>query len=411
MSTRQMYEIINKLKIIFDDQTIETMMKYKHQLKVICTYIFAYKYIIIGNCIITFTLSFIMNILNITEHISHLLYILSFIMSAIYFMFNGVTIYILINEWKKNIDNKINELWDLVTEISLKNSRILKEYNSVYLYHKKDILASCIDNYRMGKVNIDNKNIDEYVKYVMATDATNKLQNNEWLSLSIKRIMHNITLCYYLSFMTNNDELEMKQGTFYLNTRMESISNKRNRKIETLLNVLPIHSKTEFYETWNIVKINDTNKMITLLPCKWIMNEYREMFKYFFAVKYFNNIYTTFDKDYNDLENVVNKLCIAIQHIFRRQYITLPTYTIDIMNMLNVVMILVINVLCASINNFSLMTILQSMIINITINTILLCINNISNKLNEPYMNTHDIMVTDSTFEKMFSEMKLLTIN
>src|SRR6185503_2773941 len=109
----------------------------------------------------------------------------------------------------------------------------------------------------------------KYVSYILKNDATERMESYEWIRNSIDRINKYIRLCYYLSFINSNDNLEIRQNNIYVNINTESI-----------INNIPLEYKYELMNVADNIDKNASNKLLVIVPCKWIIYEYRNIFRY-----------------------------------------------------------------------------------------------------------------------------------
>ncbi len=306
-------------------------------------------------------------------------------------------------------------------QLSMKNYRLMREYREIYHYHHGDILNQCVDKYKNGQMYYSENDIDNdlksYVQYVLQNDNINKMESYEWIQESINRIHHYIQMCYYLSFIGPSDVLEMKLNLIYVNLATESILNKRNRKLEKIINQISDDYKLELYTIWSNTDKHYSNKILTQVPCKWIMYEYRKIFRYLYCTKYFNHIYTSFDKDYTEFEHIVFELCQTLGYLFRENSDThyLSHSSINFfVSMSDLWIILLDNFV--TINLITYFTIEGSLIIpglllflfyffsHTVVREIINMIKKIDNKMNDP----QDLEHVDSIIETVFNEMKVM---
>lgn len=331
---------------------------------------------------------------------------ISAIIGFIYSILSGVYLFKVIGAWDSSIKSGILKFWNLCTQLAIKNYRLMREYREVYQHHYNDIIARCFDKDAETK---------KYVEYVMKNDATEKMENYDWIRITIEHVNQYIKLCYYLAFVQSNDCLELRQDNIYVNIKTESVLNKRNRKLEILMNEIPIEYKHELVTSWNNIDKTQSDKMLILIPCKWIMYEYRNMFRYLHCAKYFKNIYGSFDKDYTEIESIVYEMCSVLQDVFRRDTIYVPHAFLSLFCMLSDTLLIVldnfiaINIISCFVSTGSLFV---PVIISCVMHSILYCIIiSISKSIDEikkPLIHCTDLENIDKKIETIFNEMKVL---
>lgn len=352
---------------------------------------------------------------------------ISMMMGLIYTVMSGVYIFKVIHSWEKSIKNGLLTFWNLCTELSIKNYRLMREYKEVYQYHYGDVTARCGEKMSEkrfvstgGKHTIldnDDRNaeIKKYVDYVMRNDPSEKMETYDWIRISVERVNQYIKLCYYLSFVEPSDTLELRQDNIYVNVGTQSALNKRNRKLEMIMNEIAIDYKHELVSAWINLDKRHSDKMLMIIPCKWIIYEYREMFRYLHCAKYFKNIYSSFDRDYTDIEILVHKLCTVLQDIFRRDTIYLPESFLSLFNMLTDTLLLVldnfiaINTLhCFFTSGSVIIPVLVSCLMHVIVYCVVLGISKSIDEIKNPLKECVDLESIDHKIETIFNEMKVV---
>jgi hypothetical protein len=348
--------------------------------------------------------------------------IIIFAVGSIYSILTSIYLFTIIGMWRSKIVDGIEKLRDNAIELAIKNYRLIKEYREVYHHHYGDILSRCTDRYNKGQIGqikhndtLDETNKDEsikeYVKFVLKNDVSERLESYEWIRASINRINKYIKLCYYLSFIKQTDEMEIKHNKkISLNIVSESVLNKRNRKLESILNEIPNHYKNELIYAKNNLDNIDSGSLV-YIPCKWIVCEYRDIFRYLMCAKYFNKIYSSFDQDYMEIENTVNRLCTSIQKLFRREYV-LPQPLIDLHSIISDCLIFTIdNFMALNLLNsfFTSGAIIVPILGSIIFHIILICavsgIKDMITKTQKVIDQKDDLETMDKDIENIFNEM------
>lgn len=369
------------------------------------------------------------------------IFFMTFFISLIYCVYTGVYLLKVVDRWDIQLNDGIVKLRDACIDISIKNYRLLREYREVYHYHYGDVLGQCIDRYKNGDIkSIDTtkNNIDEsidsistintvknYVDFVLNNDPVEKLESYEWFRSSIEKINKYVKLCYYLSFLKSNDILNLNNnGVLHVNIASDSVLNKRNRKLENALNHIPIDYRHELVSAWNMIDKNMSYDVVVFLPCKWILYEYRNIFRYLYCAKYFKLIHKSFDKDYPEIEKSIKDICTSLQKIFSidgRDCNYIPHYFRNLYDMLTDIMILLTdNFVALSLVNCVIMTssffslpifvslaiITHTMVICI-LSSVQLMIKNVGCIID----NTENLENMDGRVESIFNEMNVILLD
>ena len=329
----------------------------------------------------------------------------------------GVYLNKVIGSWESSIRSGLLKFWNLCTQLSIKNYRLMREYREVYHHHYGDIKKRCSDKFDSNNRNEKESDAElkKYVDYVISNDGTERMETYDWIRIAIERINKYIKLCYYMSFIESGDCLELKQDNIYINVETQSTMNKRNRKLELMINEIPIDYKHELINAWTNLDKRQSDKMMIIIPCKWIMYEYRNMFKYLHCAKYFKNIYSSFDKDYTEIESVVYELCAVLQDIFRRDTIYLPASFLSMFNMLTDTLLLILDnfiainiVSCFFTSGAILMPLIMSAVIHITVYCVILSITKSLDDIKNPLKECTDLENIDNKIETIFNEMRVM---
>lgn len=352
----------------------------------------------------------------IVSSLSVLLYwinIITTLVSSIFIVMLSIYLYILISSWNISINNNLIRFWDLCTQISIKNYRLLREYKEVYDYHYSDIKKKITDN----KTNIK-KDIESYVTYVLDNDASERMDSYEWVENLIYKICNYIKISYYLSFIRPSDKIELINNDIRINIKTDYVLNKRNRKLEETINNIPREYKIELLKAWSLTDRNESNGFLTIIPCKWITYEYRNLYRYLHCAKYFKYIYSGFDKDYAEIENIVGEICQILNNIFRRDTVYIPISfikaieVISDMFMYTIDNFIAINLLSNIYNTGSLIV---PLFFSIIFHIMLVCIKNILtdmiNQIKNPLDTSDNLLNIDQRIETIFTEMNAIITN
>jgi len=353
--------------------------------------------------------------------ISHLCIFLG----LLYCVCTGIYLIRIINRWDVQLNDGFIKFRDACINLSIKNYRLLKEYREVYHFHYNDILKQCISKYKTGEIkgiggiNGNDASIDDslnsYVNFVLCSDPTEKLETDEWMKHIIDRINRYIKLCYYLSFLKRTDQISIDKEKIFVNIVSESILNKRNRKLESTMNCIPLDYKNELVNTWNTINSTNTNDLMIVLPCKWIVYEYRNMFRYLYCAKYFKQIHNVFDKDYQEIENIVKELVHHLQKLFSKDE-ALPDSFKTFYSMLSEVLIFMLDNFIALTLAASVFTgsFLVPIIIGLITHTIMVCtIGSVQEMIDTTTIKnlincTQDLESVDGRIETIFEEMRII---
>ncbi len=327
----------------------------------------------------------------------------------------------IISSWNQKINNGFSEFGRQCTKLAMINYRLLKEYREVYHFHHEDLLEQCTEKYKDGQLNIckNDEDIIKYVKYVLNNDSCNKMEGYEWINSIVGKVYHYVQLCYYLSFIGPNDELELKQNSIYINIETDSIMNRKNRKLEKIINQIPLEYKYELMNAWSHTDKYNSERILTIVPCKWIMYEYRNLFRHLLCAKYFKQIYSAFDKDNAEIEQTIFNICQSIKEIFKTSTKVLPIPFINLFNIVANLFLLVLDNFVAisivvSFHDSYVFSIGSSLImygiILSVFNGFIGAINDINMGL-DPWIGLQDIETLDCEFETVFNEMKTLTFD
>ena len=368
----------------------------------------------------------VMGMSNIHQWIS----IITMFFGLIYVMFSGIYISRVITEWNMQNNDGFNKFRETCISLSIKNYRLMKEYREVYHFHYGDVFNRCIDRYKNGELksisshelNKSNNDSDvilkDYVKFVLHNDSTEKLESYEWIQSIIEKTIHKyFKLCYYLSFLKSNDKLSFNQNIIYVNIGSDSVLNKRNRKLESIMNAIPLDYKHELIGAWNMLDKKLSHDVMINIPCKWIIYEYRNMFRYLYCAKYFKLIHSSFEKDYIDIENHVQKINNMLHQlisckinnpkVFTQLYGIVSNITLFIFD--NFVALNLIS--CIFTTGAIVMPIILAMIMQLIIVCTISSISSLASDVESSINGTDNLENLDEKIEAIFDEMEVILID
>lgn len=392
-----------------------------------------YDHIIILTCLL-FNYFIIYSVSGILNYIYLLMASIGFILTIIMILY----LFILIYYWNINVRSGLINLRKTSLKLAIKNYRLIQEYNDIYQYHYKSILKEHHDKnilkehhnkdilrehhkdtlYDQSQSNFDtDSKIKTYANYTIDNDFENRMEKQKWILDAIERITNYIKLSYYLSFISKIDKIDMKSDKLCINIECDATLNKRNRKLELLINSLPHPIRYEIVNIWNknIYDRNKNNKFLMIIPFKYIVYEYRKIFRYLYSAKYFKDIYTLFDKDYIDIENLTFDIYNCLYKIFMKKIILVPKKFHDYIKLLKWIFLFMVNnlmVITLIMNTISFISfiaqILCCYITHFTITTIINYMEHMMNDLIEPSYNFNNIETIDMDIENIFEEMNMI---
>jgi hypothetical protein len=339
-----------------------------------------------------------------------------------------------------SLKHRLRKFWNLCIRLSLINYRLIKEYRQIYNYHygnltkecvgrkikygtngqqNKDIFSQIHNDEHDNEGNPQNKEIEECVEYITHHDPENRMEKYEWIKNIINKINKYVQLCYYLTFINQSDELKIKQNIVYVNIKTDSLLNKRNRKLELLLNKIQNEYKNELVQIWDIVDKQKSDKVLSLVPCKWIVNEYRILFRYLYNAKYFKNVYSSFKDDFNNVENIVYELSTTVRELFGHTDFDFPYSITKLFDIVSLCLGLIFDnfIVCYMMSYFhtvgiSIMILPLLLLVNTCFNYVLSNITNVTKNLMETVCVTEngdkDI---DDKLEITFNEMNIMMLD
>jgi hypothetical protein len=256
--------------------------------------------------------------------------IIGLVISLIYAIFIAVQLFSIIRIWRYNRFEGIDKFWSLCLILASKNALLLQEYIDVY-------------NYKLNKTNNrvtgDNNNDQLYI--IDDDTSYQSLSPLEFKNI-IKRIHSYIRLSYDLSTLKKSDNLVLSGNSVFCNVSDQSITNKRNRNIENMINKLDKNKKTDIVTAWNAVDKRNMNNYITIIPYRWINYEYRNLFRYLNSSKILRDIYNYLGNDFMTYQNTVNEISGAMHNIYCKSdsYIPLDisTMSVKLSDILSIIM-------------------------------------------------------------------------
>lgn len=332
---------------------------------------------------------------------------ISLIIGTVLVSLISIYIYKLIDSWDKTVHSGLIEFWNLCLKLAVKNYIIYREYNEIYHYHYKDILRDCYEH-----IDISNGNTKTYSNYVIENDLEHRMEKQEWITESFTKIVNYIKLSYYLSFLNRDDVLEMKSDKIFVNISSESILNKRNRKLEQLINWFSESDKSEIVKAWDTIDKESSERFMVTVPFKFIVYEYRKIFKYLYSAKYFKDVFSILEKDCTEIENLAFEICGSVHTVFRRKTVYFPKIFTKMLGGVIDLFILIldsyiaVNLLSYIVNSGSL---LIPLVLSGTVHVLIICalkaINNMINEIKDPLENFADVDNIDNRIENIFNEI------
>ncbi|VBB18799.1 hypothetical protein YASMINEVIRUS_1331 [Yasminevirus sp. GU-2018] len=351
---------------------------------------------------------------------------LSLFLGAVYCVLTSVYALRVTDRWRSQLHDGFNVFRSACVDLSIRNYRLMREYREVYHYHYGDVLSRCTEKYKNGELKSVHSNkhkktddehessINEYVSFVLQNDPSEKLESYEWIKSSVDRINQYVKLCYYLSFIRPTDKLETVQGLLRVNIGSESVLNTRNRKLESLINEVPNEYKNELLSAWNNIDKRVSHDTLITIPCKWIVYEYRNMFRYLYCAKYLKMIHESFDKDYVAVEEDVSRIGHSLRKLFSRESEFLPRAFTDLYTMLTDTVLFVMDnfVAMTIVNCFTTSgSVLVPVVMGVILQTVFVCvvasISDLVKRTDRVVQTPEDIENIDSRIENVFDEMRV----
>lgn len=173
----------------------------------------------------------------------------------------------------------------------------------------------CAQKFRSKCINIANRNSIILKEYI-------SIYSNQSLKpVDLKNIFKRIRI--YSKFMCDTLKLS-KMDTLSLNPQktsivcnvFDSITNQRNRTIEKILNTVDNAKKQDVVETWNLID-KRYNSNLSILPVRWMLEEYRNLFKYLSSDTSLNKIFSydeirSFESTIDDMYSNVNSISLDL---------------------------------------------------------------------------------------------------
>jgi hypothetical protein len=366
---------------------------------------------------ISVTCSLCIGLLGLNISIEPVLLILTpmmFFYSIFYAVISSIYITRFFEYRNTRISNGINALRDGCTDIAFKNYRLLNEYQTVYEYHYRDTMQKSIEKIKSGNQKTvyngsAQNDISDYVHFVLQNDATDKMDNTKQIGIKIEQIYQYINLAYYLTFLNPTDSLTLNVDSIRINIGSESIFNKRNRRLEDLINLIDLQKKRELIKVWN------SNGTICVVPIRWISVSYRNIFRYIYCAKYLKEIYNSFDKDYASFENSVENIAKAMKSLTSEQEIMTKHFQ-TLHFIMNDVLIIFIDLFVSatiikSYNLYGALLIpaILGIIVIISLSIIIRSLKFLLNEQTDTKLNSTDIEYIDKNIESIFNDMRVLT--
>jgi hypothetical protein len=348
----------------------------------------------------------------------------------------GIYLYSIIQTYDNIIRNYINKLCILIYQLGLINYRIIKEYNSIADNHynfiesnlsKHKLETKCNQCDRIHKHddnherNLSCQEKEQLINYISECDMENKFNYKEFLMKLINNIYSNLELAYYLTILKKDDELIMKDNNILVNPKC--VRNEKHNKLEKLILGLTRESRRELFDLWcDRQTINSKN--ILLLPFKYIMYDYRKIYRFLHNTKYFEQIYSNFDKDYNIVEKIVFDISECMMNIFQFKLFNLPKPFLHFLSInLDLTVIILDIFLAANVVNFiyhsgifilpSIFSIIIGLVFGLLFHLIVIVmmeqIKNLITNIENIFSTDDEINKLDNKFKNIITEYKTIS--
>jgi hypothetical protein len=228
---------------------------------------------------------------------------ISVFLIVIYGIMISSNISAILKVWRSNTSNGIDSFWGACMILAYKNALILQEYIDVYGY------VSRSDNVRRTSIDKEDK--------FMIDDPDFQYIHPSEIKKIIQRIHSYIILAYELSHLTQSDNLIIHGGIVYCNVSAQSLTNERNRKIEQLLNALDPNKKEDIIGSWNAIdkKISSKYHSISFIPFRWMIYEYRNLFRYMNSAPELRKIYNNVKLNFETYEQCVTDISQSLHRM------------------------------------------------------------------------------------------------
>ena len=312
---------------------------------------------------------------------------MTLIVMSLYVIMFGVYIHKILNIWSNT--SKIS-LTESCYRFAIQNYKLLREYKEF--------------------IEINNISIPDNDKAI--TSIKDGIMPYANLKDCIIRVLKYLKMIYYLPLVKSDDNIELRHDTFYINITTESITNKRNRKLETILNDIPYEYKLELFSTWSTINKEQSLHIFAMIPCKWIIYEYRNMFRYFYNTHQMKDLYTKFNNEYTQIESIVYDLCNKIHSINSDNNLDIPKPFLNVFNIVTELFIFLINnfvaiciLICFNTGNNFLFSLLMITLTHFIIMTLIHMINNLC-----PQISTSNNDISTNKLDELFNDMNSLMI-
>jgi hypothetical protein len=237
--------------------------------------------------------------------------ILSAFLISIYGVMVSSNISSILKAWRSDASDGMDRFWAVCMILSYKDALILQEYIDIYQYISRsdNIKRDGIENGETFYVD------DPHFQYIRPSEVKK----------IIERIHSYIRLAYELSRLTGSDNLAIQQGVVYCNISDQSLTNERNRKIENILNALEPHKRADIIDSWNSIdkKASAKYQSMTFIPFRWMIYEYRNLFRYLYGSTELRKIYNGIGLNFESYESCVTDISQSLHQMrtsFYRAY-------------------------------------------------------------------------------------------
>jgi hypothetical protein len=244
-----------------------------------------------------------------------ILYGWSLIVSAFLVVIYGVMVSSnlssIVRAWRHDRSDGINRFWAACMVMAYKNALILQEYIDLYQFSLRS------DNRRKNDLT-DNE-------VFMIDDPNFNFIHPSEVKKILQRIHSYVRLAYELGHLKQTDNLTIQRNVVYCNVSDQSLTDERNRRIEKLLNRLNPQRRADIIDSWNAIdkKHSTRNQSMTFIPFRWMIYEYRNLFRYLNSSSDLRKIYNNVGLNFESYERCVTDISLAM-HFMRTEELIYP---------------------------------------------------------------------------------------
>ena len=243
------------------------------------------------------------------------LYGWSLIVSGFFIIIYGVmvssNIFSIIKVWRKERSEGVDIFWGECLVLAYKNALILQEYIDVYSY--------------LSRSNNRRRVPPEENETFMIDDPTFELIHPSEIKKILKRVHSYIRLAYELTHLQRSDHLILRNNKVYCNVSDQSLTNQRNRQIENILNSLTPEKRSDIVDGWNAIDKKESTRYqsLSFIPFRWMINEYRNLFRYLYSSPDLRKIYNNVGLNFESYEQSVTHISRSL-HLMRTDNVIYP---------------------------------------------------------------------------------------